>query len=84
MKVIEKYSPPKGILYHIENFCKNTPKLTKEDKIDESKIRAKQDIYTNPDFSNNEIVYKILEPYQENPELLLQHMKEDGCESVPE
>lgn len=84
MKVIEKYSPPKGILYHIENFCKNTPKLTKEDKIDESKIRAKQDIYTNPDFTNNEIVYKILEPYQENPELLFQHMKEDGCESVPE
>lgn len=84
MKVIERTNPPKGIFYHIENFCKNTPILTKEDKIDESNIRNKQDIYTNPDFTNNEIVMKILEPFQDNPELLFQYMAEDGCESVPE
>jgi len=83
-RIIEKYSPPKGIFYHLENFCKNTPKLQKVDKIDESKIRDKEDIYNNPDFTNNETVMKILEPFQDNPELLFQFMKEDGCESVAE
>jgi hypothetical protein len=84
MKIIEKYNPPKGILYHIENFTKNTPKFTKEDKVDETQLRDKEDIFTNPDFTNNETVRKILEPFQENPELLLQYMQEDGCESVAE
>jgi hypothetical protein len=84
MKIVEEYQPPKGIFYHIENFTKNTPKLTKEDKVDESSFHDKIDIYTNPDFTKNETVMKILEPFNDNPELLFQYMAEDGCESVAE
>lgn len=83
-KIIKETGIPLGIYYHLENFTKNTPKLQKVDQVDESTFRDKEDIYNNPDFTNNKTVQKILEPFKENPELLYQFMREDGCESVSE
>jgi hypothetical protein len=73
-----------GIYYWIDNLYMN--QLTGKDLSNEGPIRRNIKFYEG--VNNNEIIQKTIwgedSPFNENPYLIFQFMKEDGCETLEE
>ena len=85
MKILEDSKIPMGMYYWLDNLCMNLPKLTGEDLCDEGPVRRKMKIQEgNIDEIVNKMIWGVDSPFLDNPNLLYQFMKEDGCESIEE
>jgi len=90
-KIFERNNMPAPLYHWYYNICLNQPKLTLDDKLDESMIRDKEAILNsknNIDFSDSNIVYNLLTKFMNEsgstPEMIRQWMIEDDCADVEE